>query len=116
MQTRSPLASGNIDIGEAFNGMVGMWVVGVQGIGGGNIAPQQAIIDAESTSVQNPVAETFVACAYKKMSDLSTVAAGTNITVDGIYLVPSHGVRVRLVFTFSAGTPTLWWHPMAGSA
>lgn len=105
-------ASVNLDIGNAFDGMVSMWTVGVQGLSTSTITPQAVVIDSLDTTT----AMTYVACYYKKDSDGSTVAAGVNITADGIYLIPSHGKLIRLAFTFVAGTPSIWWKPSAGSA
>jgi len=108
MQTLTLNATGVRNIGEAAEGVVGSWVVQVSGTFSGNLKLRKKI--RRGVVANASAAPTY----YTDFSAGTNVAANTDITAAGLFLVPCYGCDLILDYTHASGACVVEVEPLLG--
>jgi hypothetical protein len=108
-------ANGDTSMGSGGDQVASSIQFQVTGLAGANITPKRrCYVNVPGIPSAAPTVDALVSVAYKKASDETWVAAGTAITVDGIYTMISDGAECVLTTAAFAGNITIDAIPFAG--
>ena len=96
------------NIGEAAEGVVGSWVVQVSGTFSGALKLRKKI--RRGVVADGSAAPTY----YQDFAAGTNVAANTDITAAGLFLVPCYGCDLVLDYTHTSGTCVVEVEPLLG--
>ena len=109
MMQRNSGATESIILGYGSTGVVSRWIVQVKGSG------WTGTLTAKARAEQSGLASAdWKNIPYTDRTTGNTVVSGTAISADGLFEFDASGVDIILSHAWTAGTVTLYCHPVVG--
>lgn len=100
--------TGQMNLGDAAESLVGSWVLQVSGTFSGSLVLRKKVFKSVVADASAPTT------AYINFATNADVAAGTAITAAGLFKVICDGCALVLDYTATSGTMVIECEPVAG--